>query len=244
MTKKVAYVFVDDFGHPKSTILPVIPFMFDYNKWHVVVMDDAKPIYLMANAPDLIMSMKLANAGAMDDAPSWYENSLTHRWIDFVEKEGCGLFIMHAGFPFIPADHPILKRLIHGHFKTHPAYQPIDVEIINHEHPIMKGVENFQTIDDEHFQVEDFEPEKTTVLAYSHSKLGGKMPCAWAHEAGKGRVAVILPGHVNPTGNNLFNPMLLKMMQNAINWCGKYDEEAAPVEEKAEKAAPAKAAKK
>ena len=62
--------------------------------------------------------------------------------------------------------------------------------------------------------------ENTTVLAYSFAE-DGRQPCAWAHESGKGRVAVILPGHANPTFQALRHPSMIQMLSNAVRWLGQ-----------------------
>ena len=224
--KRIAYVFVDDFGHPKDTILPLIPQIFDYDKWHVCVMDSIDSICLMPTAPDLIVPMKLPNSTMIEDKPNWYESSFfTYQWMRWVREDGCGLFVVHAGFPFIPKDHPVSQGLI-GRFVMHPAICPLRFEpVAGCKHPILEGVEGFEVCADEHFKVEGLDEEKTTVLAYSYSESCGKQPTAWAHSLGHGRIATLLPGHATPENQTLLNANMIRMMRNAIAWCGRVDQE-------------------
>ncbi len=221
--KKTAYVFVDDFGHPKDKILPIIPEIFDFEKWHVCVMDDIRHICCMPTAPDLIASFKVGNSGIIDDEPSWYESSaFTYQWMRWVRENGCGLLIVHAGLCFIPRDHPVITEGVKGYFLGHPDPCPIRVEPVEGcSHPIMEGVVPFEIGKDEHFQIEWLAEDESDVLAYSYSDAGGKQPSVWAREVGNGRIAVILPGHPFPEEEGLKNKNMLTMMRNAVEWCGK-----------------------
>lgn len=153
--KKIAYVFVDDFGHPKDKILPVIHKIFDYKVWHVCVMDDINSICYMPAAPDLIVTFKVGNSGIVDDEPSWYDSStFTYQWMRWIREQGCGLLIIHAGLCFIPQDHPVVTQGTKGYFLGHPASDRLRFELAeNCTHPIMDGVENFVLDSDEHFQI-------------------------------------------------------------------------------------------
>lgn len=217
--KKTAYVFVDDFGHPKSTILPVLDEIFDYNCWNVIAMDSVYPIVEMLNAPDLIVTFKNSISDIPEDKGNWYENEFTYQWPKFVNDQGCSLLVVHAGFAFIPKEHPVITDIMQGYFNGHPPLSSLEVKIAEDcAHPIVRGVEGFTSLLDEHFQVEGLDGDRTTVLAYSYSVNSKKQPAAWAHQSGKGRVAVILPGHANPVFQALRHPSMVRMLKNAVNW--------------------------
>lgn len=217
--KKTAYVFLDDFGHPKSTILPVLDEIFDYDNWNVVAMDSVHPIVEMLGAPDLIVTFKNSISEIPEDKGNWYEEPFTYQWPKFVNDEGAGLLVVHAGFAFIPKDHPVITEVMHGYFAGHPPMAPLEVKIAeNCDHPIIRGVEGFTSLLDEHFQVEGLDGYPTSVLAYSYSENSKEQPAAWAHPSGKGRAAVILPGHANPVFQALRHPSMIQMLKNAVNW--------------------------
>ena len=220
--KKIAYVFVDDFGHPGNTILPTIEKIFDRNEWHVVVMNGIDSIVNVSGAPDLLVNYKLGASAVIDDLPCWYETSpFTYQWMKWV-KEGMGLLVIHAGLTFIPADHPVVTEGTYGRFAGHPAIAPLSVKMMREtKHPISEGVDDFDEDEDEHFQIVDLDESRTTVFARSQSAVGGTQPAGWAHEVGKGRVAVLCPGHVTATCQNMLRQENIKLMQNAVNWCSK-----------------------
>ena len=221
--KKIAYVFVDDFGHPKDKFIPIVPMLFDYNDWHVCVMDSIDSICLMANAPDLIVSFKMGNSDIVMDKPSWYETSaFTYQWMRWVREEGCGLLLIHSGLPGIPLDHPVMTEGARGFFAGHKQLGPFRFEPVEGcTHPIIQGVEAFDDPHDEHFEIGGFDESRTNVLAYSSSERSGKQPSVWAHEVGKGRVAVIAPGHASAENHEMRKKDMLKLMQNAVKWCGQ-----------------------
>lgn len=219
--KKSALVFVDDFGHPKSTILPVVEQIFDKGGWNVCVVDRIDQIVDIVSAPDLIVSFKNSISEAPRGGRNWYQEAFTYKWPNFVNRDGCGLLIVHAGFAFIPKEHPVITEVMHGYFMGHPPLSAITIEpVADCKHPIMEGVTGFVSLMDEHFQVGGLTEENTDVLAYS-SADDGRQPCVWAHESGNGRVAVILPGHANPDFQALRHPSMLRMLSNAVRWLGR-----------------------
>lgn len=226
--KRTAYVFVHDHGHPKEKILPIIPMMFDYDKWHVCVMDSIDSICMMTDAPDLIVTFKMANSGLMDDEPNWYETSpFTYQWMKWVKENGTGLLVVHAGICFIPQEHPVMLLGVKGRFTGHPAMCPIHFEPVEGcTHPILEGIKPFTDDVDEHFQIADFKENEVQVLGYTTSESGGKQPSVWVNEYGAGRVAVILPGHANPAYEPFRNPYINRMLQNAVHWCGQEELES------------------
>lgn len=222
--KKNAYVFVDDFGHPKDKFIPIVPLIFDYDEWHVCVMDGVDSICLMANAPDLIVSFKMGNSGIVYDRPSWYETSaFTYQWMRWVREEGMGLLLIHSGLPGIPPDHPVMLEGARGYFAGHKQLGPMHVEPEPVDHPIVRGVQAFDTPVDEHFEIGGFH-EDNTVLAFSTSDRSPRQPAAWCHEPGNGRVAVLCPGHATAGNETLRHPEMIKMMRNAVRWCGGEEE--------------------
>lgn len=228
--KKTAYVFTDDFGHPKSTILPLLPKIFDYGKWHVCAMDSIEDICLMPTAPDLIVTFQVGNRGIIDNQPSWYESSpFTYQWMRWVREDGCGLLIIHGGLCFIPADHPVIIHGTIGHFSGHPAACPVHIEpIMGKNHPITDGITPFDIESDEHFQIDGIDETKMNILAYSTSETGGRQPAVWTNEVGCGRVAVLTPGHASEKVRPLEYPQMIRMMSQAVSWCGKeYSEQEA-----------------
>jgi type 1 glutamine amidotransferase len=106
----------------------------------------------------------------------------------------------------------------------HPPLRPFKVKILNHDHPITKGVNDFVITDEQHFLV--YEKDPKYVLAVSVNEDGltyrdrdGKQSttceAVWAYDYGKCRVCFMAPGHAITA---LWNPEFEKMQKNAVKW--------------------------
>jgi type 1 glutamine amidotransferase len=85
------------------------------------------------------------------------------------------------------------------------------------EHPIVKGLQRFELIDELYFNQHGTERIEPMLLA--HSQITKKLePLAWAHEADKGRVFQILLGHSEKTWD-VFEPR--EMLRRAVAWTAK-----------------------
>lgn len=107
----------------------------------------------------------------------------------------------------------------------HPPVRPFKVKIINHDHPITKGVNDFIVTDEQHFLVYEKEPKYVLAMSVNEDNLtyragrDGKpsntCEAAWAYDYGKGRVCFFAPGHAMTA---LWNPEYEKMQKNAAKW--------------------------
>jgi type 1 glutamine amidotransferase len=128
--------------------------------------------------------------------------SYADKWKDAITREqtagllsfvsnGGGLVVIHSGISL--QKRPEICHMIGAKFTGHPPYRSIDIEVAAPEHEILRGVEGF-TINDEPYQFELVPyTERTVLLEYEHE--GVKIPAAWAHEYGLGRVVYLMPGH-------------------------------------------------
>ncbi len=232
--KKLAYVLVDDFMHPYSRIRGTVRKMFDLDCWHVCILSSFDSICAFHGAPDLVVNFKDGVENWRMDTPNWYESPFAYQLTSFVKK-GCGYLAVHSGLDHIPAHHPIRTELLQGYISVEegkppffnnmffPAPQTIPfgcfgevrVEILNREHPVMKGVESF-TIRDEQYHIALTEGSSAGVLAKTVSERGESIAC-WVNEIEKGRVCGISIGHLKDT---LEDTPVLCMLKNAVEWCG------------------------
>jgi type 1 glutamine amidotransferase len=107
----------------------------------------------------------------------------------------------------------------------HPPVRPFKVKIINRDHPITKGLNDFVVTDEQHFLVYEKDPKYVLAMSVQEDGLtypGGKdrkpsntCEAAWAYDYGKGRVCFFAPGHAMTA---LWNPEYEKMQQNAVKW--------------------------
>lgn len=109
-------------------------------------------------------------------------------------------------------------------YTGHPPIRPFKVHIVNPEHPITRGVNDFVVTDEQHYVTYDKDPKY--VLARSINENGldytdqagrrsNTSESVWAYDYGKGRVCFMAPGHMIAV---LWNPEYVKMQKNAAKW--------------------------
>jgi type 1 glutamine amidotransferase len=109
-------------------------------------------------------------------------------------------------------------------YTGHPAIRPFKVKIVNHDHHITKGVNDFIVTDEQHYVTYDKDPKY--VLARSvnedgldYTDMAGRKSntseSVWAYDYGKGRVCFTAPGHMISV---LWNPEYEKLQRNAAKW--------------------------
>ena len=109
-------------------------------------------------------------------------------------------------------------------YTGHPPIRPYKVHIVNRDHPITRGVNDFVVTDEQHYVTYDKDPKY--VLARSVNENGldytdtagrksNTSESVWAYDYGKGRVCFMAPGHMIAV---LWNPEYVKMQKNAAKW--------------------------
>ncbi len=106
----------------------------------------------------------------------------------------------------------------------HPPIRPFKVKIVNREHPITHGVNDFVVTDEQHYVVYDKDPKYLLARSVNedgldYTDLAGRRSntaeAVWAYDYGKGRVCFMAPGHMISV---LWNPEYEKMQRNAAKW--------------------------
>jgi hypothetical protein len=109
-------------------------------------------------------------------------------------------------------------------YTGHPAIRPFKVKIVNRDHPITQGVNDFIVTDEQHYVT--YEKDPKYVLARSVNENGldftdqagrksNTCESVWAYDYGKGRVCFMAPGHAITV---MWNPEYEKMQKNAVKW--------------------------
>ncbi|MEO6802118.1 MAG: ThuA domain-containing protein [Granulicella sp.] len=118
---------------------------------------------------------------------------------------------------------------------NHPPLRPYKVRIVNKNHPITRGVEDFMVDDEQHYLIYDKDPKNILLhsenidgLRFTSSirdpkdmsteptkDLGTTSVSGWAHEYGSGRVVFTAMGHTIYT---MWQPEHMKLQKNAIRW--------------------------
>ena len=134
--------------------------------------------------------------------------------------EGGGLMYFHftgGAFENWKEFEQIAGRVWNPQLRGHDPYQQFTVDIIQKEHPIMRGISAFPIVDELYTCLEG--TRKIEVLATAKSSEDGKdYPMAFAFTEGQGR------GFYTPLGHDtkaFEAPQLGQMLRNAALWCAK-----------------------
>ncbi|MGL4594412.1 MAG: ThuA domain-containing protein [Thermoguttaceae bacterium] len=133
-------------------------------------------------------------------------------------RGGGGLMYFHfsgGAFQNWPEFETIAGRIWNPSFRGHDPFQEFTVQITKPEHPIMRGIGNFN-ISDELYTCLDGKKE-IDILAEAKSSVDGKMyPMTFTFTEGKGRGFHTVLGHNEKA---FAPPEVTKMLQQAVIWC-------------------------
>jgi type 1 glutamine amidotransferase len=153
---------------------------------------------------------------------------------DFVTA-GNGFYALHNSSD-ISLSSKNYREVMGGAYNGHPPLRPFKVRIVNKEHPVTQGVEDFMVTDEQHFPIFDKDPKFLLLhgdnidgLSYRHRVPSGAgrgtgaeeiieetvSNSGWAYEYGQGRVVFTAIGH---TVHAMWVPEYLKMQKNAVRW--------------------------
>lgn len=141
---------------------------------------------------------------------------------DFVTAGG-GLYALHNS-SHISLSSKDYREVMGGAYIDHPPLRPFKVTVVNKEHPITRGVQDFLVNDEQHFVTYDKDPkyillrsENIDGLAdiYEGKDLGTKAIAGWAYDFGKGRVVFTAVGH---TLHAMWQREYFKLQKNAVRW--------------------------
>jgi type 1 glutamine amidotransferase len=116
------------------------------------------------------------------------------------------------------------REVMGGAYIDHPPLRPFKVSVVNKEHPITRGVQDFIVNDEQHFVTYDKDPKYVLLRSenidgltdISEGKdLGSKAIAGWAYDFGKGRVVFTAIGH---TLHAMWQPEYFKLQKNAVRW--------------------------
>jgi len=153
---------------------------------------------------------------------SWITEEQGSAIKDFVEAGG-GLYAFHNS-SHISLFSKNYREVMGGVYIDHPALRPFKVSVVNKEHAITRGVQDFMVNDEQHFVRYDKDPKYIILRSenidgltdISEGKdLGAKTIAGWAYDFGKGRVVFTAAGH---TLHALWQPEYFKLQKNAVRW--------------------------
>jgi type 1 glutamine amidotransferase len=132
--------------------------------------------------------------------------------VDFVESGG-GFLNLHNSMGLYPENGPYLK-LVGGRYIGHGPLERFRVEVVDRDHPVTRGVEDYFAADEQH--TPPWDENKVRLLLRSRSDEGQTAAAGWAYEPGRGRLCHLAGGH---TREALEHPMFQALLRNAVNWC-------------------------
>ena len=164
----------------------------------------------MARSPVVILTK--SNNISASDRNGWMTPEVEAAFADYIRR-GNGLVAIHSGTAEYEQT-PLLRGLLGGVFSHHPDQCPVTM-LPQSGHPLTAGCETF-TLQDEHYFML-FDDRQADVYMTTKSEHG-EQPGAWTRTEGKGRVAVLTPGH------NLevwLHPSFQALLRNALFWCAR-----------------------
>ena len=137
---------------------------------------------------------------------------------EFVQAGGGALFYHNTTY-ISPHDEDF-RDVLGAVTQQHPPLRPFKVKIVNHDHPITRGVNDFVVTDEQHFVKYEKDPKYVLMQSVNEDgltwkDLGTSSAAGWAYDYGKGRVCYLAPGHVITA---LWNPEYEKIQKNAVKW--------------------------
>jgi len=112
------------------------------------------------------------------------------------------------------------REVMGGAYLGHPALRPFQVKVVNREHPITQGVQDFMVNDEQHYVTYDKESKyvilrSENIDGLNYGSHGATAIGGWAYDYGKGRVVFTAVGH---TIHALWQPEYFKIQKNAVRW--------------------------
>ncbi len=112
------------------------------------------------------------------------------------------------------------REVMGGAYIGHPPLRPFRVRVVNAEHPIARGIQEFMVNDEQHYVTYDKDPEyvlleSENVDGLDYEDHGKKSVAGWAYEFGKGRVVFTAVGHTN---HAMWIPAHFELQKRAVRW--------------------------
>jgi len=155
----------------------------------------------------------------MEEKPTYWITPEEGKAVKDFAQGGGGVLLYH-NTTYISPHNQDFRDVIGAVTQEHPPLRPFKVNIVNHDHPITKGVGDFVVTDEQHFEKYEKDPKYILMRSVNEDgltwrDLGTSSVAGWAYDYGKGRVCYLAPGH---TIAALWNPEYEKIQKNAAKW--------------------------
>jgi type 1 glutamine amidotransferase len=113
-----------------------------------------------------------------------------------------------------------------GVFVEHPGGEgvevPYDVTIVDRDHPVSNGVDDFKVASEQYYMLVDPAVHVLATTTFTGEHLpwldGVEMPVAWVKNWGKGRVFYAAPGHLP---KDLEPPQVTRLIRQGLAWAAR-----------------------
>jgi len=221
-TRKRALAILGDAHHPVFPQYAALVRPLQKRGYEVdVVVDYAVPFKTLSEYDIIVLSRYAYNDRVLCQQYKFnFAKGKDNQWLtadqeqafEAYVKGGGRLFLHHDGIGFYLKGRAI-SRLAKAYFVTHPPVGDITVQPSGKLPELTKDIEPFGIKDEEY--VLEMDETQTTVFLESHSEKNGRFAQGGAHPYGKGKVAVLIPGHDRYV---LFHPMVKQCIDNVIEW--------------------------
>ena len=149
---------------------------------------------------------------------AWMTPEMGRAVKEFVAGGGAALFMHNVTNVALYNDD--FREVLGAAYQGHPPIRPFRVRILNRDHPITRGVNDFTVTDEQHYMEYQLDPryllmESVNEDGLTYRDLGATAAAGWAYEHGQGRVCYFSPGHLITA---MWNPEYVKLQHNAVRW--------------------------
>jgi hypothetical protein len=169
---------------------------------------------------DYAYSSYLENSGEWpkEEYQGWITEEQGKAIKEFVEAGG-GLYAYHNSSN-VSLFSKNFREVMGGAYLGHPPLRPFKVKVVNHEHLLTQGIQDFMVNDEQHYVTYDKDPKDILLRSENIDGLnfetyGPTAISAWAYDYGKGRVVFTAVGH---TLHALWQSEYYKIQKNAVRW--------------------------
>jgi type 1 glutamine amidotransferase len=169
---------------------------------------------------DYAYSSSLENSGdwPKEQYQGWITEEQGKAIKEFVEAGG-GLYAYHNSSN-VSLFSRNFREVMGGAYLGHPPLRPFKVKVVNRDHPLTQGVQDFMVNDEQHYVTYDKDSKNILLRSenidgLNYETYGPTAISAWAHDYGKGRVVFTAAGH---TLHALWQPEYYKIQKNALHW--------------------------
>ena len=169
---------------------------------------------------DYAYSSSLENSGdwPKEQYQGWITEEQGKAIKEFVEAGG-GLYAYHNSSN-VSLFSRNFREVMGGAYLGHPPLRPFKVKVVNRDHPLTQGIQDFMVNDEQHYVTYDKDSKNILLRSenidgLNYETYGPTAISAWAHDYGKGRVVFTAVGH---TLHALWQPEYYKIQKNALHW--------------------------